>query len=109
MKFDSFNIFLWYNRIHPTDIEKLDITRVELTDADRKKIDELLARPYMNKHLENELNYMKKRGLKAEIESIYHFSIDYLIHDYIPQKIASISNPMDKIIKATNCFSQKIF
>jgi len=103
MKFDSFF------RIYPTDIEKLDITRTQLTDADVKKVGELLARPYINDHLKTELEHLKNRGLKAEIESIYHFSIDYLIYDYIPQKIAAISSPLKDIIRGSGCFKEDLF
>lgn len=94
--------FHFSTRIHPTDIEKLDITRTELTDADLKKINELMKRPYMNENVKKELEHLKTRGLKAEIESIYHFSIDFLVHDYIPGKIAMIANPMQQIIQESN-------
>ncbi|KAL7026491.1 hypothetical protein ACKWTF_005043 [Chironomus riparius] len=95
--------------IYPTSIEKLDITRTQLTDADVKKVDELLARPYINDHLKTELAHLKNRGLKAEIESIYHFSIDYLIHDYIPQTIAAIPGPNREIIRGSSCFKEHLF
>lgn len=65
----------------------------ELTEADLKKVDELLERPYTNWMMRRELNCFKTRRLKAEIESIYHFSIDYLINDYIPRKIRLAGMP----------------
>lgn len=79
--------------IHPSDIESLDVTRVELTDADMKKVHELLQRPYMNPFLKTQLQCLQHRRIKAEIESIYHYSIDYLINEYIPRKIRSIEMP----------------
>lgn len=74
-----------------------------------KKVDELLARPYINDHLKTELEHLKFRGLKAEIESIYHFSVDYLVNDYIPQKIAAIQGPMGDIIRGSECFEENLF
>lgn len=81
------------SRIYPSDIESLDVTNVELTAADLKKVDELLQRPYLNAQLKRELKCFQARRSKAEIESVYHFSIDYLINDYIPRKIRLLPMP----------------
>lgn len=87
--------FLIYisSRIHPTDIESLDLNNIELTSADAKKVEELLQRPYVNDLLRRELTCFKTRRLKAEIENIYHYSIDFLIDEYIPRKIRLIGMP----------------
>jgi DNA topoisomerase VI subunit A len=86
-----------FRRIHPSDIETLDVAFVDMTAAELKKVDELLERPYMNPQLERELQHMKSRKIKAEIESIYHYSVEYLIRDYIPRKISAIEMPMERI------------
>lgn len=86
------------HRIHPSDIENLDVPNVELTEADLKKVDELLERPYVNPLLRRELNCFKARRFKAEIENIYHYSIDYLINDYIPRKIRQVDTAQIPII-----------
>jgi DNA topoisomerase VI subunit A len=71
----------------------MDVVQTQLTPADLKKVDELLQRPYVNQQLSSELNTFKTIKFKAEIESILHFSIDYLVLDYIPRKIMSIAMP----------------
>lgn len=79
--------------IHPSDIDSLDIIHVDLTEADLKKVDELMKRPYMNPFLKSQLKCLKYRRLKAEIESFYLYSIDFLINEYIPRKIRTIELP----------------
>lgn len=95
MKFDSH----LFSSIFPTDIETLDITRIEMTAADAKKVNELLKRPYISDRLRSELNHLRRRKLKAEIESIYQCSMDYLITDYIPTKILLVGEPLQGVIK----------
>lgn len=67
---------------------------LDLTEKDLKKIDELLERPYMNAMLKRELNCLRTSLKKAEIESLYNFSINNLISDYIPRKIRSLETPL---------------
>lgn len=86
-------LLIIFIRIHPSDIESLDVTHVDLTPADLKKVDELLQRPYVNEQMRRELNCFKARRSKAEIEGIYHYSIENLIKDYIPKKIRLIEMP----------------
>ncbi|KAG5685014.1 hypothetical protein PVAND_014217 [Polypedilum vanderplanki] len=83
--------------IHPSDIETLNIVYNDMTAADLKKVNDLMQRPYMNPQLERELVHMKNRKQKAEIESIYDYSVDYLIQDYIPRKISTISTLMETL------------
>lgn len=74
-------------RIKPSDIDSIDITTITMTEGDLKKVDELLKRPYITLDLHRELNVFKERQMKAEIEAIYFYSIEYLINDFIPRKI----------------------
>lgn len=74
-------------RIKPSDIDSIDITTITMTEGDLKKVDELLKRPYITPDLHRELNVFKERQMKAEIEAIYFYSIEYLINDFIPRKI----------------------
>ena len=73
--------------ILPSEIDRLDITTIAMTKGDEKKATEMLSRPYMNPVLKSELQILLKRQLKAEIEGIYHFSINYMINEYLPNKI----------------------
>ena len=92
------NLSPFFHSVYPSDIETLNITHTEMTAAELKKVDELLERPYMNAQLKRELTHLKTRKLKAEIENIYKCSIDYLIKDYIPQKIRSVDEPFNAIL-----------
>lgn len=69
------------------------MTYVDLKPGDLKKVDELLERPYVNRTMRRELNCLKERRIKAEIEGIYRLSVDYLINDYIPRKIRYVEGP----------------
>jgi DNA topoisomerase VI subunit A len=82
----------------------LDVTKVDLTEADLKKVDEMLERPYTedNEQLQRELEHFKARKFKAEIESVYHFSTDFLINDYIPRKIRLIEMPEIEIVEVVS-------
>lgn len=75
---------------------------MDLTAAELKKVDELLKRPYVRGQLERELNFLKVRKLKAEIESLYSHTIDFIINNYIPQKIRNIAEPLSGILSQLN-------
>ena len=64
-----------------------------------KKVDEMLERPYIDRQIMRELSYLKTMPFKAEIESLYHFSTDFLINDYIPKKIRLIEMPPTQMIE----------
>jgi DNA topoisomerase VI subunit A len=84
---------LRFPRIKPSDIDSIDMTQMTLTEGDLKKVDDLLKRPYITADLQRELNIFKERQLKAEIEAMYFYSIEYLINDFIPRKIRRVLNP----------------
>ncbi|CAO1408922.1 unnamed protein product [Diamesa hyperborea] len=73
--------------ILPSEIDRLDITTIAMTKRDEKKATEMLKRPYINPVLKSELQILLNRQVKAEIEGIYHFSINYMINEYLPNKI----------------------
>ncbi|CAO1378646.1 unnamed protein product [Diamesa serratosioi] len=73
--------------ILPSEIDSLDITTIPMSKRDEKKATDMMKRPYMNSRLQSELQILLNRNVKAEIEGIYHFSINYLINEYIPNKI----------------------
>lgn len=73
--------------ILPTEIICLDVPSIPLTAKDRKKIAELLKRPYMTSSFKNELKALLDGGVKSEIEGVSSFSINYLIDEYILSKI----------------------
>jgi DNA topoisomerase VI subunit A len=69
------------------------VAEIDMTEADLKKVDELLLRPYVDRKIRQELNIFKRLKLKAEIESLYHFSTDFLVNDFIPRKIRELEMP----------------
>lgn len=73
--------------IMPSEIDSLDIPTIPMSKQDEKKVTEMLKRPYINPVLKRELQILLNRQVKAEIEGIYHFSINYMINEYIPNKI----------------------
>lgn len=73
--------------ILPSEIDRLDIATITMNEGDLKKATEMMKRPYMNPMLKSELQILLNRQVKAEIEGIYHFSINYMINEYLPNKI----------------------
>lgn len=73
--------------IFPTEIFCLDVPSISLTARDKKKIIELQKRPYMNSAFTKELKALSDGGVKSEIEGVSSFSINYLIDEYILNKI----------------------
>lgn len=74
--------------IRPTEISVLQIPFLNLTYEDKKKIEEMLERPYINDELREQLTEMRKNKKKVEIESLYTFSSTYLLDQYLPSSIA---------------------
>lgn len=75
--------------IFPSDIRKFGIRAVPLTEEDKRKLDNILNRPFINDHVHHELLIMKQINLKAEIEGISESSYTYLIDVYLRNKIDS--------------------
>lgn len=73
--------------IFPSDIKKFGIKSVPLTQEDKRKLQNILNRPYINDHVHRELLIMKQINLKAEIEGISDSSCSYLIDVYLRNKI----------------------
>lgn len=94
----NLNLF-FIHRVYPSDIEPLDIAHTKLTAAELKKVNELLKRPYLNTKLLLELNNLKERKLKAEIEGLYEQSAEYFIKDFIPSKISGAGDPLMEILE----------
>lgn len=75
--------------IFPSDIKKFGIKSIPLTEEDKRKLQNLLNRPYVNDHVHRELIIMKEINVKAEIEGISDSSCSYLIDVYLRNKIDS--------------------
>lgn len=73
--------------IFPSDIKKFGIKSIPLTQEDKRKLQNILNRPYINDDVHRELLIMKQINLKAEIEGISDSSCSYLIDVYLRNKI----------------------
>ncbi|XP_055914986.1 meiotic recombination protein W68 [Eupeodes corollae] len=73
--------------IQPSEIETLAIPTMAQTRKDKIKINELLQRTYISAEIRNELEMLQRLERKAEIEAVAGFSANFLVYDYIPNKI----------------------
>lgn len=74
----------------PSDIDNTNVIVSNATKEDLKKVDEILDRPYATGIIREELFWIKTRKKKAEIESLYDLSLDYLFNTYIPNKVINL-------------------
>lgn len=72
--------------VFPSDIRKFGIRAMPLTQEDKRKLDNILNRPFINDHVHRELLIMKETNVKAEIEGISEISFTYLIDVYLRNK-----------------------
>ncbi|XP_059617239.1 meiotic recombination protein W68 [Phlebotomus argentipes] len=78
--------------VHPSDLVTLNIPKQRLTSEDRKKIRDIMKRFYLTASVKEELKILDENGLKAEIEGLYEFSNNYIIDEYITNKIKNNLN-----------------
>ncbi|GAB6033028.1 endodeoxyribonuclease [Chamberlinius hualienensis] len=75
----------------PTDILGLHLDGTQLiplTDSDRRKVENLLARPYCNSSvIVYQIKCLQRQCIKAEIESLSSLSPAFLTSTYIPNKL----------------------
>ncbi|XP_037948707.1 meiotic recombination protein W68 [Teleopsis dalmanni] len=77
---------LWVG-IHPSEINVMPVSQSALSMRDRKKINDLLKRNYLSEGVRHELQILHQINSKAEIEGFASNAMDFLINDYIPNKI----------------------
>ncbi|RWR99797.1 meiotic recombination protein SPO11-like isoform X4, partial [Dinothrombium tinctorium] len=76
--------------VHPTDLNGHIISKTTImSDADIKKIQDLLNRPYIksNPIWREQVQHLLNLKAKAEIQILTNYSSQYLINEYIPNKI----------------------
>ena len=76
----------------PSDLEKLSINKeaqIPLTGQDRKKISQLLERPYVKAHasIQQELLVLLNTGYKAEMQALSGISTGFITDVFLPIKI----------------------
>ncbi|XP_028391088.1 meiotic recombination protein SPO11-like [Dendronephthya gigantea] len=76
----------------PSDLERLSINKeaqIPLTEQDRKKISQLLDRPYVKAHasIQQELLVLLNTGHKAEMQALSTISTGFITDVFLPIKI----------------------
>ncbi len=76
--------------VTPSDIENYDLPTHPLRDVDIKRIEDALDNdPFVHHHEEwqEALKKMKKMGVRAEQQSLARHGLNYVISDYLPEKL----------------------
>lgn len=72
-----------------SDIENYDLPTDELRDSDVKRLKQLLDDPrYEGEIWQSEIQKMLKLGRKAEQQAFSKYGLDYVVNDYIPEKLS---------------------
>lgn len=74
--------------LYPSDLKIPQITTIDLTSADKKRLNNILNRPYLTPSVAEELKILRENGVKAEIEGLYTVSDNYIIDEYLIHKIS---------------------
>ncbi len=74
-----------------TDIVEYDLPTEPLTEADRKRIEELKRDPrYDTEFWQRELDLLARLGKKAEQQAFAKYSLDYVVEEYLPAKLEEL-------------------
>jgi DNA topoisomerase-6 subunit A len=74
-----------------TDIVEYDLPTEPLTEADRKRIEELKQDPrYDSEFWQRELDLLARLGKKAEQQAFAKYSLDYVVEEYLPTKLEEL-------------------
>jgi DNA topoisomerase-6 subunit A len=71
------------------DCELPDSVKIDLTDNDRKRANEITSYPWFkdNKVWQMEIDGMLKNGFKMEVESLIAKDISYVTEEYVPERL----------------------
>src|SRR5262245_34117980 len=66
-----------------------DAVKIDLTDNDKKRANEILAYPWFKDHKgwQKEIARMMSNGFKMEVESLITKDISYVSEEYVPQRL----------------------
>ena len=69
--------------------ELSDDVKIDLTDTDKKRANEIMAYPWFKDHKgwQKEINKMLSNGFKMEVESLITKDISYVTEEYVPQRL----------------------
>ncbi|MEO2240488.1 MAG: DNA topoisomerase IV subunit A [Euryarchaeota archaeon] len=74
-----------------TDIVEYDLPTEPLTEADRRRIEELKRDPrYDGEFWRRELDLLARLGRKAEQQAFAKYSLDYVVEEYLPTKLEEL-------------------
>ncbi|HEY1686365.1 MAG TPA: DNA topoisomerase IV subunit A [Tepidisphaeraceae bacterium] len=71
------------------ECELSDAVKIDLTDNDKKRANEILAYPWFADHKgwQKEINRMLQNGFKMEVESLITKDISYVTEEYVPMRL----------------------
>lgn len=73
--------------VYPSEIEALNLTKLPLSGTDNKKINDMLERRCLPEDVQRELRVAQGARVKTEIEGLYEKGGNYLIDEYLADKI----------------------
>ncbi|XP_017468257.1 PREDICTED: meiotic recombination protein W68 [Rhagoletis zephyria] len=73
--------------IHPSELNMFNFSSAALSDKDNNKLEKMLAYNYLIPSLHAELQILQILQRKAHIDDLNDISQNFLINDYIPNKI----------------------
>lgn len=76
--------------VYPSEIEALNLVKLPLSGADKKKINDVLRRTSVPEDVQRELRVAQERMVKTEIEGLYDVGDNYLIDEYLAGKIKTL-------------------
>ena len=86
-----------YLGLRTSDFESMklhDDVTIKLTPNERQQLDRLASYPWLpvDSPWRSEINAMRKRGFKVEMEATNTLSLDYLAEHFLPQRLASANH-----------------
>ncbi|XP_053963056.1 meiotic recombination protein W68-like isoform X1 [Anastrepha ludens] len=73
--------------IHPTELKMFNFSSMALTESDNRKLQNMLGYNHLKFSLRSELQTLQTLQRKAHIDDLNSISNNFLINDYVPNKI----------------------
>ncbi|MEM1943799.1 MAG: DNA topoisomerase IV subunit A [Candidatus Caldarchaeum sp.] len=75
-----------------SDITKYKLPSMKFNDEDIRRVSELEKDPrYVQDPWKREISMFRKMQRKAELESLSRYGLEYIVTDYLPEKLAEVS------------------
>ncbi|MEM2808051.1 MAG: hypothetical protein QXJ09_05955, partial [Candidatus Caldarchaeum sp.] len=75
-----------------SDITKYKLPAMKFNDEDIRRVAELEKDPrYLSDPWKREISNFKKLQKKAELEALSRYGLEYIVSDYLPEKLAELT------------------